>query len=231
MTTEPRQGFRMGPQVILGLLIVVFGLLLTADNLGFADTSHLRAFWPLTIVAFGLAKFLQSSQTSGRVVGGLIILAGLWLTANTAFGFSIDMSEGWPVILIILGIALVLRGRRGPNEDQVTSADSRVTEFALMSGIQRKNASPGFKRADLTAVMGGVEFDLRQAATADGEAVIDVFAMWGGVEIFVPPDWAVSNDVVAIMGGAEDKSTGNQTARHRLKVRGFVIMGGVEIKT
>jgi predicted membrane protein len=230
MTTEPRQGFRMGPQVVLGLLIVVFGLLLTADNLGLVETGRLLHFWPLVFVGFGIAKFLQSSQTSGRVIGGLIVLGGVWWTANSAFGFSLDISEGWPIILIVLGVILVLRGRRGPKEDQATTTDSHVTEFALMSGIQRRNASPGFKRADLTAVMGGVEFDLRQAAT-DGEAVIDVFAMWGGVEIFVPPDWAVSNDVVAIMGGAEDKSTGNQTARHRLKVRGFVIMGGVEIKT
>ena len=63
------------------------------------------------------------------------------------------------------------------------------------------------------------------------EAIIDVFVWWGGVEITVPPDWAVSNQVVAIMGGADDKSTGTQDARNRLIVRGFVVMGGVEIKT
>jgi len=55
--------------------------------------------------------------------------------------------------------------------------------------------------------------------------------MWGGVEIWVPPEWAVSNQVGLLMGGAEDKSSGTQDARHRLIVRGFVLMGGVEIKT
>ena len=49
-----------------------------------------------------------------------------------------------------------------------------------------------FRRADLTAIMGGVEVDLRGASTGQ-EAVIDVFAWWGGIEITVPPDWAVSN--------------------------------------
>ena len=62
-------------------------------------------------------------------------------------------------------------------------------------------------------------------------SVVDLFVMWGGVEIWVPPDWAVSNQVGLLMGGAEDKSTGTQDARHRLVVRGFVLMGGVEIKT
>jgi predicted membrane protein len=77
--------------------------------------------------------------------------------------------------------------------------------------------------------MGGVELDLRGATAAPGGAVIDVFVMWGGIEIWVPPDWAVSNEVMVLMGGADDKSTGAQDARSRLTVRGFCVMGGIEI--
>ena len=55
--------------------------------------------------------------------------------------------------------------------------------------------------------------------------------MWGGIEITVPPDWAVDNHIVPIMGGVVDKSTGTQAATHRLHLRGVVLMGGVEIKT
>ena len=60
--------------------------------------------------------------------------------------------------------------------------------------------------------------------------MIDVFVLWGGIEIIVPPDWAVSNEITPIMGGAEDGSTGTQQAKHRLVVKGVVIMGGVDIK-
>ena len=115
----------------------------------------------------------------------------------------------------------------GPGEP--ADADARVSEFAFWSGKQRRTASPSFERGDLTAVMGGVELDLRGSTTAPGGAVIDVFVMWGGIEIWVPPDWAVANEVTVLLGGAEDRSTGAQDARSRLTVRGFCIMGGIEI--
>jgi hypothetical protein len=61
-------------------------------------------------------------------------------------------------------------------------------------------------------------------------AVIDVFAVMGGVTIFVPPHWTVSQEVEAIMGGVHDKtqSVPSNPAQHLL-VRGTVVMGGVEI--
>jgi predicted membrane protein len=78
--------------------------------------------------------------------------------------------------------------------------------------------------------MGGCEIDLRQAAI-DGEAVIEVFALWGGIEIKVPEDWTIGSRVVPILGGFEDKTRPQRgAAAHRLLIRGFAIMGGIEIK-
>ena len=82
----------------------------------------------------------------------------------------------------------------------------------------------------MTAFMGGCAIDLRQAAI-HGEAVIDVFAMWGGIEISVPDTWTVIDRVTPIMGGVEDstRAPGNPQG-HTLIVRGVVVMGGIEIK-
>ena len=56
-----------------------------------------------------------------------------------------------------------------------------------MGGVIRRSNSQTFEGADLTAVMGGCEIDLRQASMAPGgEAVIDVFAFWGGIDVKVP---------------------------------------------
>jgi predicted membrane protein len=78
--------------------------------------------------------------------------------------------------------------------------------------------------------MGGVEVDLRQASIAQPEAVLDVFAMWGGVEVRVPGDWEVVNRGWAFLGGFEDTTHHSAGTSKRLVVTGLAIMGGVEIK-
>jgi hypothetical protein len=235
VNSQPQSTLRVTPQVVLGLLIVAFGLLLTADNLEYVDAGNVLRFWPVIVAAFGLAKLIQSDTPSGRVVGGGLIAFGLWSTAEELFDVSLDLDRWWPLFLVGFGGFILYRAFRGDSGCQAPndrgSTDSTVSELAIWSGKVRRNASPAFRRADLTAIMGGVELDLRGASTGGQEAIIDVFAWWGGVEITVPPDWAVSNKVVAFMGGADDKSSGTQDSQHRLTVRGFVVMGGVEIKT
>jgi predicted membrane protein len=230
----PATHLRITPQALVGLVLLFVGVLLTLDNLAWLDTEWLLRFWPLGIVLAGAVKVVQSEETSGKVLGAVIMLAGLVWTGEHTLRLPVSLEDLWPIGLIALGVVIIARARRGgmaATEEPVGGGDATVSEFAIWAGKQRRNASPGFRHADLTAVMGGVELDLRGAATATGEAVVDVFVMWGGVEIWVPPDWAVSNQVAILMAGAEDHSTGTQDARHRLIVRGFVVMGGLEIKT
>lgn len=119
------------------------------------------------------------------------------------------------------------RGRGRPRS--YPEAESRVTLFALMSGVKRKFAGI-FRGAQLTAIMGGIELDLRGARVED-VAVIDALAFWGGIEIFVPEDWSVVNQGHALMGGFDDSTRHpNPGEPPRLIVRGLALMGGVEIK-
>lgn len=229
-----RSVFRMTPQAVLGGAVVVVGLALLAENLGLADADRILRLWPLAVMAVGVTKLLApQARRSSRVFGGLLTLAGGALAAERIFGLPIDFDAWWPLVLIGFGVLLLSRamGRGGPGASAAGNRDSYFSEFATWAGKQRRVTSPAFRGADLTAVMGGVEVDLRGAGAASGGAVIDVFVMWGGIEIWVPPDWAVVNDVTVLMGGVEDKSVGNQAATHSVTIRGVVIMGGLEIKS
>ena len=61
--------------------------------------------------------------------------------------------------------------------------------------------------------------------------MIDVFVMWGGIEIRVPDDWEVVNRGSAFLGGFENKTHPLPNATRRLVVTGTAIMGGVEVKS
>lgn len=106
-----------------------------------------------------------------------------------------------------------------------------VRMLALMSGIERRLRSEAFASAEMTAIMGACELDLRQAEMGSGDAHISAFALWGGVEIRVPEHWVVVNRSMAFMGGVEDTTRHvDSPGRPRLFVHGFALMGGIEIK-
>lgn len=242
------------PRIIIGLMIVGFGAALLLDNLDIMEARDLIRFWPFGLIAIGLVKVIQDEERSGKILGGILAGVGGLLAADRFLFLELNVWRWWPLAVVGFGVMILMRayrvntgGRQGPGYptpgpngptmggpstgSKAGSSDQTLSEFAMWSGIQRRVSSPAFKGGELTAIMGGIEVDLRQAGAENGEAVLDVFVMWGGIEITVPPDWAVSNQITPIMGGAEDKSTGTQQSRNRLIVKGVVIMGGVDIKT
>jgi predicted membrane protein len=225
---EPQQGFRSLPQLVLGLLIVAVGVLLTMDTLGYADVGNILRYWPAGFIVLGLARLVQSRDGGGS--GIVLILIGTWLLFEVSLNaLDISILQLWPLFLVLVGASLVWRsiaGKRPPAPD----SDALISGMAVLGGVNRGSTSQNFRGGDLTAVLGGCEIDLRRARI-DGEAVIDVFAMWGGIEIKVPEDWTVISRVTPLLGGVDDKTRPAQPAgNQRLIVRGLVVMGGVEIK-
>ncbi len=228
MSGEDRPLLGATPQAVLGVLVILAGILLTAGNMGWTDARTILAYWPLGLVVLGATMYLRAADPSARLTAVIVVVAGLWLTGGRVFGYRATIGQVWPLLLITVGAALIMRARR--REPLVASTGQVISDFAFWSGAERRVTSAAFRKADFTAVMGGLDVDFREAAIS-GEAVIDVFIIWGGIQIRVPPDWSVSNQVVTIMGGASDKSTGTRESKHRLVIRGFVLMGGIEVKT
>jgi predicted membrane protein len=229
---------RRGPtaQVVFGLMIVIVGVLFTLDNLEVLDAREYLRFWPAGLVVIGLLKIDHARSAGHGWVSGLIFIGiGAWMLLNGVLYLTISVRDILPLLLVALGAYLVWRGfggQRRPARDAASDGQSSFSAFAVMGGVSRRSSSQAFVGADLTAVMGGCEIDLRQASIAPGrEAAIEVFAFWGGIDIKVPDDWTVVTRVMPLMGGVEDKTRAPQGAPlKRLVVRGVVVMGGVTIK-
>ena len=114
----------------------------------------------------------------------------------------------------------------------MSAADDNVDVFAILGGFERRITTPAFRGGEVTAIMGGCSLDLRNSSIdpVTGEAVINVFAVWGGVTLKVPPDWTVVLHGTPIMGGFEEKTVPPPDGSKRLIVRGYAIMGGVEVR-
>jgi predicted membrane protein len=101
----------------------------------------------------------------------------------------------------------------------------------MLSGCELRPVSRPFRGADLSAIMGGIKLDLTSARMEGDTAIVEVFAFWGGVEIFVPPDWTVTSEVTTLLAGFIDKRRPTSVVPTKnLIVKGMVVMSGVEIK-
>ena len=114
-------------------------------------------------------------------------------------------------------------------------ADEHQTVFALMGGSSRKGSWEPAARIDATAIMGGVNIDLREADLIEGTTTIRCFAFWGGIDIIVPPDVDVDADGTGIMGGFDHVDLRSREERGTssvplVRVEGVALMGGVTIR-
>ncbi len=226
------------PQIVLGLIIIAIGVIFTLHNLDIIYAYDFTRYWPALIVLYGVSKILQPSGAPGRLGGVLFALVGTLMLLNKLDVIDFRLRDYWPLLLIGLGASLMWRstqrhraGSTGAIGTGQMDSSETINGFALLGGLGRTSNSQDFRGGELTAIMGGCEIDLRQAAIKESEAVIDVFAFWGGIEIKVPEDWGVSIQATPILGGFDDKTRPQKGgSAKKLIIKGYAIMGGVEIR-
>jgi predicted membrane protein len=89
-----------------------------------------------------------------------------------------------------------------------------------------------FKGGSLQAVFGGIELDLRRAYLPEGETLLNVEAIFGGVELFVPDNWFLEVKIESVLGGIDDHRRILEVVdtSHKLIIKGSAVFGGVEIR-
>jgi predicted membrane protein len=229
-STTTSNAIRITPRLIVGFGILSLGILWTLDNLDFLESERITEWWPLILIVIGVVRFFD--RASSRSVSVVLMIVGLFLLLDSIDLIDWDLGDFIPLGIALLGAKLIWdavsrRQAAASNSDP----NANIHAFAIMAGISRQSTSPVFRGGDANAIMGGVELDLRNAQIAPGEiAVLDVFAMWGGVEITVPDNWTVVGEVLPLMGGFEDKTISKSASNPTLLVRGAAVMGAVEVK-
>jgi len=223
--------FRWTGRLVFGIVIITLGVLFTLDNLDLIHSGDILRWWPLALIAVGIAKVAGVGTTHRPLFGVILGLVGVWWLLHNLGYVELEPWDVWPVFLIAIGIGIVVRSTQSQARQISGEPDARISAFAFMSGSERKVSSQEFQGGDITAVMGGHVIDMRQAKPAGGTCVLDFFVWWGGVELYIPEDWRVSLDGIAIMGAFEDTTRApGAEAKGTLILKGLVVMGGVEVK-
>lgn len=102
---------------------------------------------------------------------------------------------------------------------------------AVMAGTNREGRWAPAQRHVGVALMGGVEIDFREAVLQPGTTDVYLFAMWGGIDVIVPPGLEVEVGGVAVMGGLgriSERSDSTGPRRPRLHIHALALMGAID---
>ena len=102
---------------------------------------------------------------------------------------------------------------------------------AVMGGSHRRGRFRATGSINAVAVMGGDEIDLREAEIEGGELTVNVFAVMGGANVYVPDSIEVEVGGFAVMGGHEELGTERppRPGAPLVRVRVYSLMGGATI--
>jgi predicted membrane protein len=219
-------------RLVFGLLLLAFGLLWTLDNLDLVETESVLRFWPAPLLAWGLCMLTGLLCRRRPLAGVIWTMIGGWLLLWELDVVPFGLFDLWPLVLVIIGATLVGRAwRGGAFSASATEKEPTLSAFVMMGGIERKVSAQSFRGGEVNAVMGGADIDLRGATLASEGAILDVFAMFGGVDVIVPEGWRVIGHVTPVLGAFEDSTMPpTEPNAPTLNVRGLAVMGGVEVK-
>jgi predicted membrane protein len=232
--------------LVAGAIIAGIGVLFLLQNLGILYFEDVWQFWPVILIVFGVGRAVSSYGIGGRIWGGAMVLAGaIFLLQNLGILRHDVWRFLWPLVLICVGLALLVRAleRRnrtdsgtgtGPlaSSSAASMSETKLYEVAVFSGVRRRVDSQDLEGGELVAVFGGIEIDMTKAGTKKQEIVIEANAVFGGIDLRVPENWNVMVRGTGIFGGYDDQTlrSGDISGQPRLILTGGAVFGGVSVK-
>jgi predicted membrane protein len=233
--------------IFLGIILISVGALLLLDNLNiiYFDFTDLIFSWQGLLLIIGAIILINHKESTAGLV---IFTIGLVTFSARLFQYRLGpiISDYWPVILIVVGLYFIFKRSYGTQvkknkfdtADESRPNDPDFSNYldidAVFSSPKKYITSSNFKGGRITAIFGGANIDLTQAELAEGQNTLEVTAIFGGIDLFLPRDWKVVVNVTSIFGGFDDgRRTGQKLdakADRTLVVNGLAIFGGGEIK-
>ncbi len=226
-------------RIIVGLVFLTIGAFLFADRFDiFPFNWNQYIFtWQSLLIGIGLISLAKNESRATGVV--LIAIGGFFLTAKI-LGFHYPIRYFfWPTVFVAIGLILIFQRRYHHPKMGFSKGETDmdiIDDVAIFGGSEQKVTSKNFKGGKVTNIFGGSTFDMSDAVLAPGRNTLDMFCLFGGSKMIVPPTWKVKIEITAIFGGYSDKRRNapreaTELNESELVIRGVAIFGGGEIKS
>ena len=222
-------------KILWGAVLIAIGVIFSLNAFGITDIKvFFDGWWTLFIIVPCFIGIFTDREKTGNIIVLLIVLF-LLLCCQNVLSFGMLWKLAIPAVIVIIGLKLILGGLFGDKAVKMISesrqnGDNIKIGCATFSGQDMNFDGEVFSGAELTAVFGGVECDLR-TAIIEKDCAITASAIFGGIDIYVPDYVNVKINSNSIFGGVSGKNKrppiqGGVT----LYINATCIFGGIDIK-
>ncbi|MDR2805983.1 MAG: hypothetical protein LBB85_10195 [Dysgonamonadaceae bacterium] len=242
-------------KVVIGIIIVMLGVFLLFNNLGFLPSSvyHLVISWQTILIAIGAVFFFDGRNSHKHESAGIIlILTGTIFLLPKIFDVNLS-GILVPLLIIAAGIYFVVIAvtkRNGKNFffekkhfDRMTFEEISVNEEGVIkrsyvfTGSKERWNYGRVKNVEIEAVFSGVELDFTQVELSEeSETVqIKVSSVFSGIILYVPEEWNIIVQKTGVFGSFIDSRPRNAVRLAKEKEKVVIleleaVFGGGEIK-
>ena len=219
--------------ILWGIILVAAGVLFALNALEIASFDiFFDGWWTLfIIVPCGVGLFTEREKLGNLI--GLTIGVILLLCCLEVLSFSQVWKLLGPAVIIVIGVKMVITGISGNKANTMLAkmkAEGNAPKVvcAAFSGSDLNYDGQVFDGAELTAVFGGVECNLKNAVI-EKDCAIKVCAVFGGIDILGPPHVNVKVSSTSIFGGVDNEVAPCKDGP-TIYISGTCLFGGVDIK-
>ncbi|MBA3682011.1 MAG: hypothetical protein H0W73_12750 [Bacteroidetes bacterium] len=233
--------------VIAGIFVIIAGLVYLFKQMGVLIPDWVFT-WPIILIVIGITSLIKNNFRNAK--GLVLILIGALFLSSHAFPEFTIVQYKVPIILFIIGIALIFKprnkhleyGKFGHRKNRFNRFSSETSQSGsnedyifsnnIFAGTDKNIFSKDFKGGEIKNTFGGCKINLMQAEITT-EAVLTIKQQFGGVKLVVPPHWVIKSDIECVFAGIEDKrpllNVNDLEQKKTLILNGHIFMSGIEI--
>ena len=219
--------------ILWGVILVAVGVIFALNAFGITNIDvFFDGWWTLFIIVPCATALFTEREKTGNLMG-LAIGVFLLLCCQDILSFSMVWKLLVPAVIVIIGLKMVFTGLFGNKANAIfakmkAAGKAPKAACAVFSGCDLCYDGEVFESAELTAVFGGIECDLRNAVI-EKDCAIQASAIFGGIDILVPSGVNVKVCSTSIFGGVSNK-TAVYPNGPTIYISGTCLFGGVDIK-